>query len=205
MITYTRNKERYVRQRCLLIINQVFQKSKILDLENSLHNKLKECYMERSRDKVIAVRSAAATGLCRLQNSLDPDTDVLSFISINLRCERTPAIRQIYASQVMIHPLTLPSIIETLRDEELSIRIAMLHNLEEHSLIQQLSVELRHAIIHCLEDRNEVIVKAAEAIIIKNWASKNPILLLLSMIDLEKEELAVFQREWTSLYRVNFF
>ena len=147
--------------------------------------------MERSRDKIIAVRNAAALGLCRLQNSIDPDEEVLSYISVNIRCERNITIRQIYASSIMLHAITMASIIETLRDEELFIRVAMLKNLEEHSLIQQMSVELRRAVIHCLEDRNSVIVKAAESVIIKNWASKNSLFLILSLLEIEKDELAV--------------
>lgn len=191
-----------MRQRCLLIINQIFQKCKILDLETSLLNKLKECYMERSRDKVIAVRSAAASGLCRLQNSIDPDEEVLSYIAVNIRCERNSSIRQLYASSIMLHAITMTSIIETLRDEELFIRVAMLKNLEEHSLLQQMSVELRRAVIHCLEDRNSVIVQAAESVIIKNWASKNSLLLILSLIEIESDELAVMLVSRLQLGRV---
>lgn len=163
----------------------------MLDLEPILLNKLKCCYIERSRDKVISVRNAAACGLCRLQNSIDPDEEVLSQIAINIRHDTNATIRRMYASEILVHTITMKAIIETLKDEEISIRIAMLQNLQDHALIEQLSTELRHAVIHCLEDRNEVIVKAAENVIIKNWCSKNSILLLLSLLDMEKEEVTV--------------
>ena len=108
-----------MRQRCLLLINQILQKSKVLDLEVSLLDKLKSCYIERSRDKTIAVRSAAATGLCRLQNPLEPDEEILKLIAENIRCEANVSIRLVYASNIMIHALTTKAIIDTLRDEEL--------------------------------------------------------------------------------------
>lgn len=191
LINYTKAKERFVRQRCLLIINQVLTKSKILDMESSLLHKLKNCFMERSRDKVIAVRNAAAYGLCRLQNSIDPDEDVLQLVASNIRCESNTIIRRLYASNILIHSTTMHSIVETLRDEELSIRVAMLKNLEDHSVIQDLTLELRLAIIHCLEDRNEIIVKSSENLIIRNWMKKNSIPMVLSLLDIEQDETAV--------------
>ena len=167
-------------------------KSKILEFDTALLSKLKCCYIERSHDKVIAVRNAATYGLCRLQNAIDPDKEILSQIAINIRHESNATIRLMYASEIMVHSITMNAIMDTLRDEELSIRVAMLKNLETHTLIEQLSIELRCAIIHCLEDRNEVIVKAAENVIIKNWCTKNSILLLLSLIDLEDDEMTVY-------------
>ena len=175
-----------------MLINQILQKSKVLDLEISLLDKLKSCFIERSRDKTIAVRNAAASGLCRLQNPLDPDEEILKLIAENIRCESNVSTRLIYASNIMIHPLTTQAIIDTLRDEELTIRIAILKNLDDHSLFHQLSIELKHSIIHCLEDRNDIIIKSAEHIILFNWAQQNSILELLSQLNLENEEIAVF-------------
>ena len=147
--------------------------------------------MERSRDKVIAVRTVAASGLCRLQNPIDPDEEVISRIAENIRHEQNSSVRVAYASEIMVHPITSPAIIETLRDEDITVRIARLKNLEEHATIQVLSMDLRLAIVHCLEDRNEVIVKAAEAVIIRNWASNNSLLVLLSLLEVEDNEITV--------------
>lgn len=149
--------------------------------------------MERSRDKVIAVRNAAAYGLCRLQNSIDPDEEVLQLVASNIRCEPNTMIRRLYASNILVHSITTHSIVETLRDEELSIRVAMLKNLEDHSVIQDLTLELRLAIIHCLEDRNEIIVKSSENLIIQNWMKKNSIPMVLSLLNIEQEETAVIE------------
>lgn len=153
--------------------------------------KLKLVYIERSRDKVIAVRSAAASGLCSLQNSQSPDQEVLSMISKNIDYESTMSVRRIYAQNILVHPITMESIQRRLHDEDLTVRLDLLHNLEHHSIIQQMSIALRHAVIQCLQDRNEVIVKATESIILNNWAKHNTLYVLLSLIDFENDELMV--------------
>ena len=103
-----------------------------------------------------------------------------------MRYEVNASIRAIYVSSILIHPVTMESIVLRLRDDDLAVRVAMLKNLE-HSSIQDLSLPLRHAIIHCLQDRNDVIVKGAERVLV-HWASNNSLLSLLSFIDLDKEE-----------------
>lgn len=169
----------------------ILLKSKILDLEERLLKKLKQVYIERSRDKIIAVRSVAALGLCSLQNSQNPDTEVLSILSKNFDFEPTFQIRTIYAEHIFVHPITMESIGRRLRDEDLSVRLSLLQNLEKHSIIQQFSIQLRHSVIHCLQDRNEVIVQATENIIMNNWVKHNSLFTLLSLIDIESDELVV--------------
>ena len=162
-----------------------------MDLEERLLKKLKQVYIERSRDKIISVRSAAAFGLCSLQNSQTPDTEVLSTLAKNFDFEPTAQIRHIYAEHIFVHPITMESIGRRLRDEDLSVRLSLLQNLEKHSIIQQFSIQLRQSVIHCLQDRNEVIIQATESIILNNWAKHNSLFDLLSLVDVESDELVV--------------
>lgn len=145
--------------------------------------------MERCYDKVIAVRTAAATGLCFLQNAEDPDEEVLKQLSHHLQFESVSSIRSIYASRIMIHPITTDCLLERLRDEDLFIRLNVIHNIRDHSLVQDLPIKLRHALIYLLQDRNEVIVTATESLLV-SWCERNSILLLLSLLDLEGDEMA---------------
>lgn len=179
-----------MRQRCLVIINLILEKSKNVDIDEKLLQKISTTYLERSRDKVISVRSAAATGLCLLQHIDESNTTLLKVIAQNMRYEANTAIRHIYASSIRIHPLTMDGILLRMRDDDLTIRLAIIKNLEEHSTVQQLSQPLRHAAVHCLQDRNEVIVKSAESLI-ASWAKQTSLLPLLSLFDLEKEEVIV--------------
>ena len=183
----------------------ILVKSKILDLDERLLKKLKQVYIERSRDKIIAVRSAAAVGLCSLQNSQTPDTEVLTALSKNFDFEPTAQIRSIYAEHIFVHPITMESLGHRLRDEDLSVRLNLLQNLEKHSIIQQFSIQLRQSVIHCLQDRNEVIVQATENIILNNWAKHNSLFSLLSLIDVESDELVVICLFCVVLYRGNCF
>lgn len=169
-----------------MIINLILEKSTGFEINDKLLQKLKSAYAERSRDRVISVRSVAATGLCLLQHLKEVDPALLRTISQNMRYEVNATIRAIYASSILIHPVTMESIVLRLRDDDLAVRVAMLKNLEQSS-IQDLSLPLRHAIIHCLQDRNDVIVKGAERVLV-HWASNNSLLSLLSFIDLDKEE-----------------
>lgn len=162
-------------------------------------------FIERSRDKIIAVRSAAAVGLCSLQNSQTPDTEVLTALSKNFDFEPTAQIRSIYAEHIFVHPITMESLGHRLRDEDLSVRLNLLQNLEKHSIIQQFSIQLRQSVIHCLQDRNEVIVQATENIILNNWAKHNSLFSLLSLIDVESDELVVICLFCVVLYRGNCF
>ncbi|KAM7458890.1 hypothetical protein BLSTO_00355 [Blastocystis sp. subtype 1] len=164
LLAYTKCKDRYVRQRCLVIINLILEKSTGFEIDDKLLQKLKSAYAERSRDRVISVRSVAATGLCLLQHMKEVDPALLRTISQNMRYEVNASIRAIYASSILIHPVTMESIVLRLRDDDLTVRVAMLKNLE-HSSIQDLSLPLRHATIHCLQDRNDVIVKGAERVL----------------------------------------
>lgn len=162
---------------------------KELDLEERTIKKLKQVYMERSRDKVIAVRSAAATGLCMLQNPIEPDEDILKLVSTNMQYDPVGSIRVIYAERILVHPLTTDSIQSRLRDEDILVRLAILKNLKEHARIQQLSIKLRHEVIYSLQDRNEVVITATEAIFTSNWCVKDSLLVVLSLLDVETTEL----------------
>ena len=173
----------------MTIINLILEKSKGFEVDAKLLQKLKSVYAERSRDRVISVRSVAAKGLCLIQHLKEVDSALLRTMSQNMRCEANAAIRAIYASSILIHPITMESIMLRLRDDDLMVRLAMLKNLEQSS-IQQLSLPLRHAIIHCLQDRNDVIVKGAERVLV-HWAKENSLLSLLSFINLDKEETTV--------------
>ena len=171
------------------IINEVLSHCKELDLEERTIKKLKQVYMERSRDKVIAVRSAAATGLCMLQNPIEPDEDILKLVSTNMQYDPVGSIRVIYAERILVHPLTTDSIQSRLRDEDILVRLAILKNLKEHARIQQLSIKLRHEVIYSLQDRNEVVITATEAIFTSNWCVKDSLLVVLSLLDVETTEL----------------
>ena len=162
---------------------------KELDLEERTIKKLKQVYMERSRDKVIAVRSAAATGLCMLQNPTEPDEDILKLVSTNMQYDPVGSIRVIYAERILVHPLTTDSIQSRLRDEDILVRLAILKNLKEHARIQQLPIKLRHEVIYSLQDRNEVVITATEAIFTSNWCVKDSLLVVLSLLDVETTEL----------------
>ena len=171
------------------IINEVLSHCKELDLEERTVKKLKQVYMERSRDKVIAVRSAAATGLCMLQNPIEPDEDILKLVSTNMQYDPVGSIRVIYAERILVHPLTTDSIQSRLRDEDILVRLAILKNLKEHARIQQLPIKLRHEVIYSLQDRNEVVITATEAIFTSNWCVKDSLLVVLSLLDVETTEL----------------
>ena len=171
------------------IINEVLSHCKELDLEERTIKKLKQVYMERSRDKVIAVRSAAATGLCMLQNPTEPDEDILKLVSTNMQYDPVGSIRVIYAERILVHPLTTDSIQSRLRDEDILVRLAILKNLKEHARIQQLPIKLRHEVIYSLQDRNEVVITATEAIFTSNWCVKDSLLVVLSLLDVETTEL----------------
>ena len=171
------------------IINEVLSHCKELDLEERTIKKLKQVYMERSRDKVIAVRSAAATGLCMLQNPIEPDEDILKLVSTNMQYDPVGSIRVIYAERILVHPLTTDSIQSRLRDEDILVRLAILKNLKEHARIQQLPIKLRHEVIYSLQDRNEVVITATEAIFTSNWCVKDSLLVVLSLLDVETTEL----------------
>ena len=162
---------------------------KELDLEERTIKKLKQVYMERSRDKVIAVRSAAAAGLCMLQNPIEPDEDILKLVSTNMQYDPVGSIRVIYAERILVHPLTTDSIQSRLRDEDILVRLAILKNLKEHARIQQLPIKLRHEVIYSLQDRNEVVITATEAIFTSNWCVKDSLLVVLSLLDVETTEL----------------
>lgn len=176
--------------RCLQVVNEILVHSRELDLEERVIRKLKQVYMERSRDKVIAVRTAAATGLCLLQNPLSPDDEILTLLNKNMLYEPVASIRILYAERILVHPLTAESILSRLRDEDIMVRLAVLKNLKDHALIQQLSIKMRHTILHSLQDRNEVVVRATEAILIDNWCAKNDLLIVLSLLDVEEDETA---------------
>ena len=171
------------------IINEVLSHCKELDLEERTIKKLKQVYMERSRDKVIAVRSAAAAGLCMLQNPIEPDEDILKLVSTNMQYDPVGSIRVIYAERILVHPFTTDSIQSRLRDEDILVRLAILKNLKEHARIQQLSIKLRHEVIYSLQDRNEVVITATEAIFTSNWCVKDSLLVVLSLLDVETTEL----------------
>lgn len=171
------------------IINEVLSHCKELDLEERTIKKLKQVYMERSRDKVIAVRSAAAAGLCMLQNPIEPDEDILKLVSTNMQYDPVGSIRVIYAERILVHPLTTDSIQSRLRDEDILVRLAILKNLKEHARIQQLPIKLRHEVIYSLQDRNEVVITATEAIFTSNWCVKDSLLVVLSLLDVETTEL----------------
>ena len=128
-----------MRQRCLVIINLILEKSKNVDIDEKLLQKISTTYLERSRDKVISVRSAAATGLCLLQHIDESNTTLFKVIAQNMHYEANTAIRLIYASSIRIHPLTMDGILLRMRDDDLTIRLAILKNLEMHSTVQQLS------------------------------------------------------------------
>ena len=106
---------------------------KELDLEERTIKKLKQVYMERSRDKVIAVRSAAAAGLCMLQNPIEPDEDILKLVSTNMQYDPVGSIRVIYAERILVHPLTTDSIQSRLRDEDILVRLAIMKNLKVYA------------------------------------------------------------------------
>lgn len=171
------------------IINEVLSHCKELDLEERTVKKLKQVYMERSRDKVIAVRSAAAAGLCMLQNPIEPDEDILKLVSTNMQYDPVGSIRVIYAERILVHPFTTDSIQSRLRDEDILVRLAILKNLKEHARIQQLPIKLRHEVIYSLQDRNEVVITATEAIFTSNWCVKDSLLVVLSLLDVETTEL----------------
>lgn len=171
------------------IINEVLSHCKELDLEERTIKKLKQVYMERSRDKVIAVRSAAAAGLCMLQNPIEPDEDILKLVSTNMQYDPVGSIRVIYAERILVHPFTTDSIQSRLRDEDILVRLAILKNLKEHARIQQLPIKLRHEVIYSLQDRNEVVITATEAIFTSNWCVKDSLLVVLSLLDVETTEL----------------
>lgn len=134
--------------------------------------------------------TAAATGLCLLQNPLSPDEEVLTLLNKNMLYEPVASIRVLYAEHILVHPLTIDSIAYRLRDEDIMVRLAILKNLKDHALIQQLPIKMRHSILHCLQDRNDVVVKATEALLIDNWCSKNDILIVLSLLAVEEDETA---------------
>ena len=84
-----------------MIINLILEKSTGFDIDDKLLQKLKSAYAERSRDRVISVRSVAATGLCLLQHMKEVDPALLRTISQNMRYEVNASIRAIYASSIL--------------------------------------------------------------------------------------------------------
>lgn len=126
--------------------------------------------MERSRDKVIAVRTAGSHRLMSSSESVESrwgSTDTIKQEYVDM--EPVASIRVLYDEHILVHPLTIDSIAYRLRDEDIMVRLAILKNLKDHALIQQLPIKMRHSILHCLQDRNDVVVKATEALLIDNW------------------------------------
>ena len=124
-----------------------------------------------------------------LQNPIEPDEDILKLVSTNMQYDPVGSIRVIYAERILVHPLTTDSIQSRLRDEDILVRLAILKNLKEHARIQQLPIKLRHEVIYSLQDRNEVVITATEAIFTSNWCVKDSLLVVLSLLDVETTEL----------------
>lgn len=190
------SKNKTVRYRCAQLVAQMI--NGLGEMDEDLYNVLRDCLIERIKDKEAPVRVQAVIALSKLQNSgtvesdFDPDADsdeeddspTKALIRIMTR-DPSAEVRRAALFQLDLEPALIPSILSRTRDVDINNRRlafqASLIDLPHTSLSEEQKLQI---IKSGLKDREAAVHRSAAKLVSK-WAGDDLLGLLESFGMLE--------------------
>ncbi|KAK8805361.1 hypothetical protein WA158_002017 [Blastocystis sp. Blastoise] len=186
LASYSGAKNKDIRYRCCRLIADILSTN--IEIDDDLWDKLRYSMRSRLYDKVTSVRQASVSAMSFLQDPEDIDDMIITEM---LKCAQTDTskdVRKIATSSIVINSNTIPSLMNRIRDESIEVRVSLLLNITNHSLIRQFSIKQRRSILLCCyKDRSNEVQKACKNMVIYNWLKNDDIFTLLELLDCETD------------------
>ncbi|CAO3654330.1 unnamed protein product [Mucor fragilis] len=162
-----------VRVRCCQIIALCI--SSMGELDEDLYQELKRHLFEGHIDREASVRAQAVTALCRLQS--DSEVDPLDGQTIHeklmwsVRHDPSSEVRRLILFNIDVTSDAIPYIVKSIRDpDDTNRRVVYLKTLSNLEDFRLLSFEERREVLKWgLNDRSELVRKAATRMFAENW------------------------------------
>lgn len=141
-------------------------------LSDGLWDSLQKTLLQRAFDKIPRVRAAAATALCRLQTTGNPENDAVSAALLGLlQADSSSAVRKAALTSIAVCEDTIPAILRRTRDIKDEVRRAAYSVLALKLHPKDLSVEVRVELLRSgLKDRVSSVRKVcAEELLVAGW------------------------------------
>ncbi|KAK4686707.1 condensin complex subunit 3, partial [Tremellales sp. Uapishka_1] len=169
LLNGTEAKDKNVRFRVTLLTVSMI--SGLGEMDDDLYVLLRECLLERSRDKEAAIRTQATLGLAKLQSGEDGDEEEsLGDVLLDLlRYDPAAEVRRAALYNLSMTPATLPFILARTRDIDPAMRKIVYHNLLSATQLPDprvLTISQREeAARNGLGDREAAVRKAASGML----------------------------------------
>ena len=184
-----------VRLKVCQFVAHMFESVEKYKAQVEINEELFETLLDRLRDKLPAVREAAAQACQRLQSVKDARCQQLTAeLGRLLQSDTNINVRKSALRNIVVSRETLPHIVSRTRDTNPDVRIIAYRVLREKIPSKSLNREQRKALIfEGLRDRDARVRDACGAMIVNNWLHhcNDDLLAFIELFDIEKHELTV--------------
>lgn len=140
-----------------------------VDIGDELHTKLVKCLEMHMQDTVVNVRTQAAYALCRFQDPDDKNDEVLRIYKYHLSHDPAVPVRLAILSSIARNAITVPFIIERLRDIDEKVRRAAYLQMSSYP-VRQLKLSQRQQFVkHGMTDHSAAVRKVVKDVLLPQW------------------------------------
>eukprot|EP01113_Clastostelium_recurvatum_P045930 TRINITY_DN7972_c0_g1_i1.p1 TRINITY_DN7972_c0_g1~~TRINITY_DN7972_c0_g1_i1.p1 ORF type:complete len:582 (-),score=130.28 TRINITY_DN7972_c0_g1_i1:93-1838(-) len=188
-------RDKAVRFRATQLITEILQVlPEEIDIQDNLWDELLEAMTLRTKDKVASTRVQAVGALVRLQDPSSAEDPVTKEYLRLISSDSAKEVRRAVIQYMAVSRVTLPHLLQRTRDTSDDVRRDAFEYMGHKVDIRSLSISQRViTIMNGLQDRSEVVRKAASSMICSSWLVKNKggdVLAFLGALDVHVSEKA---------------
>jgi condensin complex subunit 3 len=188
MVPLTAARDKAVRFRaCQLTAKLLNSLGEDAEVSEELYEKVLKAMLERLNDKVPVVRVHAVAAVARLQDPTDASDPVTAEYIRLVSSDTSKEVRKAVMANMGVSTLTLPQILERLRDVKDDVRKYTYSVVAIKIDVKALQITQRVMLLGGLQDRCEAVRKACIHMMVSKWLPRcdnNPIK-LLKLLDVE--------------------
>ena len=188
MVPLTAARDKAVRFRaCQLTAKLLNSLGEDAEVSEELYEKVLHAMLERLNDKVPVVRVHAVAAVSRLQDPTDASDPVTAEYMRLVSSDTSKEVRKAVLANLGVSVLTLPPILERLRDVKDDVRKYTYSVVAIKIDVKALQIAQRVLLVGGLQDRCESVRKACVHMMVSKWLPRcdhNPIK-LLKLLDVE--------------------
>ena len=188
MVPLTTARDKAVRFRaCQLTAKLLNSLGEDAEVSEELYEEILQAMLARLNDKVPVVRVHAVAAVARLQDPTDSADPVTAEYMRLISSDTSKEVRKAVLANLGVSALTLPHILERLRDVKDDVRKYTYSVVAIKIDVKALKIEQRVLLIGGLQDRCEAVRKACVHMMVSKWLPRcdnNPIN-LLKLLDVE--------------------
>jgi len=188
MVPLTRARDKAVRFRaCQLTAKLLNSLGEDAEVSEELYEEILQAMLERLNDKVPVVRVHAVAAVSRLQDPTDAADPVTAEYMRLVSSDTSKEVRKAVLANLGVSALTLPHILERLRDVKDDVRKYTYSVVAIKIDIKALQIAQRVLLIGGLQDRCELVRKACVNMMVTKWLPRcdNSPIKLLKLLDVE--------------------